>query len=235
VVTPWCAHVGGLGPGGEWRGGAQGPGCCTRSRLLVATLRPGWRRHSGRAAGSPSPPAALPPFALRATPAATGGTGGALPDRMPLHTHRNSRASIQKAYAAARRTSPASAAARGAQLPLPMAFSCTHRSASSVLPSRACAAPVVASVHHSYIALVRWALALGAAHRGQCHCGGLGAARLALYCGPRQDPARAFPPLPRPCALRRGCVLCCRCCCRCRGCRFWSLPDQKLGGQSVFL
>jgi hypothetical protein len=48
-----------------------------------------------------------------------------------LPTHRSLRAAFQKVYAAVRRTSPASAAARGAQLPSPMALSCTHRSASS--------------------------------------------------------------------------------------------------------
>jgi hypothetical protein len=57
--------------------------------------------------------------------------------------HRNLRAAFQKKVCAAavrrRRTSPASVAARGAQLPSPMALSCTHRSVSSRVASRSCA------------------------------------------------------------------------------------------------
>jgi hypothetical protein len=82
---------------------------------------------------------------------------------MPLQTHRSLRAAFQKVYAAVCRTSPASVAASGAQLPSAMALSCTHRSASSRVGR---APPVVASVHHSSTALVRWAL--GAAYRGHC-------------------------------------------------------------------
>jgi hypothetical protein len=61
--------------------------------------------------------------------AACGRASSPLPVRMPLHTHRSLRAAFQKVYAAVRRTSPASVAASGAQLPSTMALSCTHRSA----------------------------------------------------------------------------------------------------------
>jgi hypothetical protein len=50
---------------------------------------------------------------------------------MPLQTHRSLRAAFQKVYAAVRRTSPASVAASGAQLPSAMALSCTHRKRAS--------------------------------------------------------------------------------------------------------
>jgi hypothetical protein len=97
-------------------------------------------------AGSRPAASAVGAAAARAPPAATcGRVSSPPPALMPLLTHRNLRAAFQKVYAAVRRTSPASVAARGgAQLPSPMlALSCTHRSASSRVGR---APPVVASV-----------------------------------------------------------------------------------------
>jgi hypothetical protein len=125
---------------------------------------------------------------------------------MPLQTHRSLRAAFQKVYAAVRRTSPASVAASGAQLPSAMALSCTHRSASSRVGR---APPVVASVHHSSIALVRWAL--GAAYRGHCRytCMVVSdmpahAAQCSRPSGPTLPYALARPPFVRACACQRA-------------------------------
>ena len=96
-----------------------------------------WRRRLSRSAGRrlrPGPPVRLQPV-CPCPPIAT--CVLACRFRFP---------EVQKMYAAVRRTSPASAAARGAQLPSPMALSCIHRSASSRVGR---APPVVASVHHS--------------------------------------------------------------------------------------
>ena len=123
-----------------------------------------------------------------------------------LHTHRSLRAAFQTVYAAVRRRSPASIAASGAPLPLAMALSCTHRSASS----RVGRAPlVVASVHHSSTALVRWAL--GAAYRGHCRytcmvVSGMPAhaAQCSRPSGPTLPYTLARPPFVRACACQRA-------------------------------
>jgi hypothetical protein len=165
-----------------------------------------WRRHLVRAVVPPRLLLASPPLALRRPPLAAG---------PPVRFHsvcpcKPTSACVppafQKVYAAVRRTSPASAAASGAQLPSAMALPCTHRSASSRVGR---ASPVVASVHHSSTALVRWAL--GAAYRGHCRytcmvVSGMPAhaAQCSRPSGPTLPYALARPPFVRACACQRA-------------------------------
>jgi hypothetical protein len=208
VVRPcgwaWAGRgVGGQGPTGPWllhqaAGGHSAP----------------WRRHLVRAGAPPPPLLALPPLALYTGRHLRPGLRSAscpyalappphpppplqLACRFPEGVCR----SAQDITRERRRQ-----AEGGAQLPSPMALSCTHSSASSRVGR---APPVVASVHHSSTALVRWAL--GAVYRGQClyTCmvvSGMPAhaAQCSRPSGTTLPSALARPPFVRACACQRA-------------------------------
>jgi hypothetical protein len=166
------SRSGGQGPAGPWLL-HQEPGAAGGHSAS-------WRRHLVRAVVPPRLPLASPPLALRRPPLAAGPPvclQSVCPCKPTAACVPLSRRCMPQ-YAV-RRTSPASVAASGAQLPSPMALSCTHRSASSRVDR---APPVVASVHHSSTA-------------GPCQVG-------SGSCAPRALPVHVHGGLGNACARR---------------------------------
>ena len=160
VVRPWRWAW----AGEEWGQGPTWPWLLHQELGAAGGHSASLRRHLVWAVVPPRLPLASPPLALRRPPLAAGPPvrfQSVRPCKPTAACVPLSRRCMPQ-YAG-HRTSPAGVAASGAQLPSPMALSCTHRSASSRVGR---APPVVASVHHSSTALVRWAL--GAAYRGHC-------------------------------------------------------------------
>jgi hypothetical protein len=113
AVRPWRWDW----AGEEWGQGPTGPWLLHQELGAAGGHSAYWRRHLVCAVVPPRLPLASPPLARRRPPLAAGPPVRFQSVCPCLQTRRSLRAAFQRAYAAVRRTSPASATASGAQLP----------------------------------------------------------------------------------------------------------------------